>query len=104
MSSVMARLAHQKEVQKTTNDQLAAIVAALNAPARNSQPLRRYLFNTNPPTPADGSDERSRANRNPSSRRPPDSVRSGDYPRACRAQTEFPADELKDPPGNQRSS
>ncbi|KAG2331033.1 hypothetical protein Bca52824_002213 [Brassica carinata] len=54
MSSVMARLDHQEEVQKTTNYQLAAIVAALNAPARNSQPLRRYLFNTNPPTPADG--------------------------------------------------
>ncbi|KAG2268387.1 hypothetical protein Bca52824_062942 [Brassica carinata] len=50
----MARLAHQEEVQKTTNDQLAAIVAALNAPASNSQPLRRYLFNTNPPTPTDG--------------------------------------------------
>ncbi|KAF3523299.1 hypothetical protein F2Q69_00051124 [Brassica cretica] len=32
MSSIMARLAHQDEVQKTTNDQLAALVAALTAP------------------------------------------------------------------------
>ncbi|KAG5400467.1 hypothetical protein IGI04_015074, partial [Brassica rapa subsp. trilocularis] len=54
MSSVIARLAHQEEVQKTTNDQLAAIVAALSASTGNSQPLRRYLFNTNPPTPAEG--------------------------------------------------
>ncbi|KAG2307193.1 hypothetical protein Bca52824_026941 [Brassica carinata] len=54
MSSVMARLSHQEEVQKTTNDQLAAIVAAFNAPASNSQPLRRYLFSTNPPTTTDG--------------------------------------------------
>ncbi|KAF3557767.1 hypothetical protein F2Q69_00012652 [Brassica cretica] len=54
MSSVMARLAHQEEVQKTTNDQLAAIVAALSAPTGNSQPFRRHLFNTNPPTPTDG--------------------------------------------------
>lgn len=54
MSSVIARLAHQEEVQKTTNDQLAAIVAALSASTGNSQPLRRHLFNTNPPTPAEG--------------------------------------------------
>ncbi|KAG5380479.1 hypothetical protein IGI04_028321 [Brassica rapa subsp. trilocularis] len=54
MSSVMARLAHQEEVQKTTNDKLAAIVAALSAPTGNSQPFRRHLFNTNPPTPTDG--------------------------------------------------
>ncbi|KAG5384064.1 hypothetical protein IGI04_035534 [Brassica rapa subsp. trilocularis] len=54
MSSVIARLAHQEEVQKTTNDQLAAIVAALSASTGNSQPLRRYLFNTNPPTPTEG--------------------------------------------------
>ncbi|KAG5376040.1 hypothetical protein IGI04_040636 [Brassica rapa subsp. trilocularis] len=40
MSSVIARLAHQEEVQKTTNDQLAAIVAALSASTGNSQPLR----------------------------------------------------------------
>ncbi|KAG2314247.1 hypothetical protein Bca52824_017369 [Brassica carinata] len=73
MSSVMARLAHQEEVQKTTNDQLAAIVAALSAPASSSQPLRRYLFNTNPPTRPNDSSQRSRANRNPSSR-PSDSV------------------------------
>ncbi|KAG5384572.1 hypothetical protein IGI04_036042, partial [Brassica rapa subsp. trilocularis] len=53
MSSVIARLAHQEEVQKTTNDQLAAIVAALSASTGNSQPLRRHLFNTNPPTPAE---------------------------------------------------
>ncbi|KAF3549697.1 hypothetical protein DY000_02006873 [Brassica cretica] len=32
MSSIMARLARQDEVQKTTNDQLAALVAALTAP------------------------------------------------------------------------
>ncbi|KAF3597678.1 hypothetical protein DY000_02024564 [Brassica cretica] len=31
MSSIMARLAHQDEVQKTTNDQLAALVAVLTA-------------------------------------------------------------------------
>ena len=49
----MARLAHQEEVQKTTNDQLAAIVAALSTPTGNSQPFRRHLFNTNPPTPTD---------------------------------------------------
>ncbi|KAL0815475.1 hypothetical protein Bca101_071919 [Brassica carinata] len=54
MSSVIARLAHQEEVQKTTNDQLATIVAALSASTGNSQPLRRYLFNTNPPTPTEG--------------------------------------------------
>ncbi|KAG5414063.1 hypothetical protein IGI04_001630, partial [Brassica rapa subsp. trilocularis] len=54
MSSVIARLAHQEEVQKTINDQLAAIVAALSASTGNSQPLRRYLFNTNPPTPTEG--------------------------------------------------
>ncbi|KAF2613597.1 hypothetical protein F2Q70_00011528 [Brassica cretica] len=32
MSSIMARLARQDEVQKTTNDQLAALVAALITP------------------------------------------------------------------------
>lgn len=53
MSSVMARLAHQEEVQKTTNEQLAALVAALTAPAgptNRSQPVCRHLF---PPTPAE---------------------------------------------------
>ena len=51
MSSVMARLARQDEVQKTTNDQLAALVAALTAPdgqTSRSQQIRRRLFNTNP--------------------------------------------------------
>ncbi|KAG5394429.1 hypothetical protein IGI04_024392, partial [Brassica rapa subsp. trilocularis] len=51
MSSVMARLARQDEVQKTTNDQLAALVAALTAPeGQTSRPqlTRRRLFNTNP--------------------------------------------------------
>ncbi|KAG5410243.1 hypothetical protein IGI04_006562, partial [Brassica rapa subsp. trilocularis] len=51
MSSVMARLARQDEVQKTTNDQLAALVAALTAPeGQTSRPqqIRRRLFNTNP--------------------------------------------------------
>ncbi|KAG5383449.1 hypothetical protein IGI04_034919, partial [Brassica rapa subsp. trilocularis] len=51
MSSIMARLAHQDEVQKTTNDQLAALVAALTAPdGQTSRPqqIRRRLFNTNP--------------------------------------------------------
>ncbi|KAG5411335.1 hypothetical protein IGI04_007654, partial [Brassica rapa subsp. trilocularis] len=51
MSSVMARLARQDEVQKTTNDQLAALVAALTAPERQTsrpQLTRRRLFNTNP--------------------------------------------------------
>ncbi|KAL0730597.1 hypothetical protein Bca4012_026690 [Brassica carinata] len=105
MSSVMARLAHQEEVQKTTNDQLAAIVAALNAPASNSQPLCRYLFSTNPPNPTDGVvTNEVEQNRNPSRRRSSGSVRSGDHPRARRAQAELPTDELKDPPGNQRSS
>ena len=50
MSSVMARLARQDEVQKTTNDQLAALVAALTAPdgqTSRSQQIRRRLFNTN---------------------------------------------------------
>ncbi|XP_048615674.1 uncharacterized protein LOC106404057 [Brassica napus] len=51
MSSIMARLAHQDEVQKTNNDQLAALVAALTAPdGQTSRPqqIRRRLFNTNP--------------------------------------------------------
>ncbi|WZZ90203.1 LOW QUALITY PROTEIN: hypothetical protein YC2023_118782 [Brassica napus] len=51
MSSVMARLARQDEVQKTTNDQIAALVAALTAPdgqTSRSQQIRRRLFNTNP--------------------------------------------------------
>ncbi|KAF2594319.1 hypothetical protein F2Q70_00043833 [Brassica cretica] len=51
MSSIMARLAHQDEVQKTTNDQLAALVAALTAPdGQTSRPqqIGRRLFNTNP--------------------------------------------------------
>ncbi|KAF3504282.1 hypothetical protein F2Q69_00043883 [Brassica cretica] len=50
-SSIMARLAHQDEVQKTTNDQLAALVAALTAPDGQTslpQQIRRRLFNTNP--------------------------------------------------------
>ncbi|KAF3571306.1 hypothetical protein F2Q69_00060118 [Brassica cretica] len=56
MSSVMARLARQDEVQKTTNDQLAALVAALTAPnGQTSRPqmIRRCLFNTNPTETAD---------------------------------------------------
>ncbi|XP_048624088.1 uncharacterized protein LOC125592743 [Brassica napus] len=51
MSSIMARLAHQDEVQKMTNDQLAALVAALTAPdgqTSHPQQIRRRLFNTNP--------------------------------------------------------
>ncbi|KAG2256185.1 hypothetical protein Bca52824_075479 [Brassica carinata] len=47
----MARLARQDEVQKTTNYQLAALVAALTAPnGQTSRPqmIRRRLFNTNP--------------------------------------------------------
>ena len=51
MSSVMARLARQDEVQKTTNDQLAALVTTLTAPdgqTSRSQQIRRRLFNTNP--------------------------------------------------------
>ncbi|XP_013614192.1 PREDICTED: uncharacterized protein LOC106320385 [Brassica oleracea var. oleracea] len=51
MSSVMARLARHDEVQKTTNDQLAALVAALTDPnGQTSRPqmIRRRLFNTNP--------------------------------------------------------
>ncbi|KAF2614911.1 hypothetical protein F2Q70_00012161 [Brassica cretica] len=42
MSSIMARLAHQDEVQKTTNDQLAALVAALPSDGLSSRlwPLR----------------------------------------------------------------
>ncbi|KAF3601117.1 hypothetical protein F2Q69_00035243 [Brassica cretica] len=51
MSSIMARLAHQDEVQKTTNDQLAALVAALIAPdgqMSHLQQIRSRLFNTNP--------------------------------------------------------
>ena len=50
MSSIMARLPHQDEVQKTTNDQLAALVAALTAPDDQTsrlQQIRRRLFNTN---------------------------------------------------------
>ncbi|KAF3540155.1 hypothetical protein F2Q69_00022279 [Brassica cretica] len=35
MSSLMARFARQDEVQKTTNEQLAALVAALTAPDGN---------------------------------------------------------------------
>ncbi|KAF2584868.1 hypothetical protein F2Q70_00036024 [Brassica cretica] len=51
MSSIMARLARQDEVQKTTNDQLAALVAALTAPddqTSRPQQIRHRLFNTNP--------------------------------------------------------
>lgn len=51
MSSIMARLARQDEVQKTTNDQLAALLAALTAPdgqMSRPQQIRRRLFNTNP--------------------------------------------------------
>ncbi|XP_048604612.1 uncharacterized protein LOC125582132 [Brassica napus] len=47
----MARLARQDEVQKTTNDQLVALVAALTAPdGQTSRPqqIRCRLFNTNP--------------------------------------------------------
>ncbi|KAF2546987.1 hypothetical protein F2Q70_00022438 [Brassica cretica] len=53
MSSIMARLARQDEVQKTTNDQLAALVVALTAPdGQTSRPQQicRRLFNTNPTT------------------------------------------------------
>ncbi|KAF3546157.1 hypothetical protein DY000_02005221 [Brassica cretica] len=51
MSSVMARFARQDEVQKTTNEQLVALVAALTAPdGQTSRPqlISRRLFNTNP--------------------------------------------------------
>ncbi|KAF2617607.1 hypothetical protein F2Q68_00040246 [Brassica cretica] len=51
MSSVMARLARQDEVQKTTNDQLVALVATLTAPnGQTSRPqmISHRLFNTNP--------------------------------------------------------
>ncbi|KAF3492724.1 hypothetical protein DY000_02054054 [Brassica cretica] len=51
MSSAMARLARHDEVQKTTNDQLTALVAALTDPnGQTSRPqmIRRRLFNTNP--------------------------------------------------------
>ncbi|KAF3549184.1 hypothetical protein DY000_02009849 [Brassica cretica] len=51
MSSIMARLVRQDEVQKTTNDQLAALVAALTAldgQTSRLQQIRRRLFNTNP--------------------------------------------------------
>ncbi|KAF2583199.1 hypothetical protein F2Q68_00004317 [Brassica cretica] len=51
MSSARARFARQDEVQKTTNEQLAALVAALTAPdGQTSRPqlIRRRLFNTNP--------------------------------------------------------
>ncbi|KAF2594643.1 hypothetical protein F2Q70_00043731 [Brassica cretica] len=56
MSSVMARFARQDEVQKTTNEQLAALVAALTAPdGQTSRPqlICRRLFDTNP-TATDG--------------------------------------------------
>ena len=51
----MARFTHQDEVQKATNEQLPALVAALTAPAGQTsrpQPFRRNLFNTNPAAPA----------------------------------------------------
>uniref|UniRef100_A0A0D3BUE5 Uncharacterized protein n=1 Tax=Brassica oleracea var. oleracea TaxID=109376 RepID=A0A0D3BUE5_BRAOL len=51
MSSVMARLARQDKVQKTTNDQLTALVAALtasNGQTSRPQMIRRRVFNTNP--------------------------------------------------------
>ncbi|KAF2588193.1 hypothetical protein F2Q70_00039134 [Brassica cretica] len=44
MSSIMARFTHQDEVQKATNKQLPALVAALTAPAGQTsrpQPFRR---------------------------------------------------------------
>ncbi|KAG2329827.1 hypothetical protein Bca52824_001007 [Brassica carinata] len=52
----MARLAHQEEVQKMTNEQLAALVAALTAPAGqlNRPPtIRRQIFNTKPTAPGE---------------------------------------------------
>ena len=51
MSSIMARFARQDEVQKMTNEQLAALVAALTAPdGQTSRPqlIHHRLFNTNP--------------------------------------------------------
>ncbi|XP_048615694.1 uncharacterized protein LOC125588405 [Brassica napus] len=47
----MARFSRQDKVQKTTNEQLAALVAALTAPdGQTSRPqlIRRLLFNKNP--------------------------------------------------------
>ncbi|KAG5400372.1 hypothetical protein IGI04_014979 [Brassica rapa subsp. trilocularis] len=75
MSSVMARLARQDEVQKTTNDQLAALVAALTAPdgqTNRPQQIRRRLFNTNPTeeTPKDnGEGDSSADEEHPANRR-----------------------------------
>ncbi|KAF2597269.1 hypothetical protein F2Q68_00011461 [Brassica cretica] len=51
MSSIMARFARQDEVQKMTNEQLAALVAPLTAPdGQTSRPqlIHHRLFNTNP--------------------------------------------------------
>lgn len=56
MSSVMERLEQQDAAQKATNEQLAALVAALSAPAgQTSNPLtiRLQLFQTNPATAVD---------------------------------------------------
>ncbi|KAL0876891.1 hypothetical protein Bca101_026596 [Brassica carinata] len=51
----MARFAKQDEIQKETQAQLAALVAALTAApvgqTSNPRPFRRQLFNTNPTSP-----------------------------------------------------
>ncbi|KAF3572147.1 hypothetical protein F2Q69_00060117 [Brassica cretica] len=72
MSSVMARLARQDEVQKTTNDQLVALVAALTAPnGQTSRPqmISHRLFNTNPTAMDDGEEDSSADEEQPANRR-----------------------------------
>ncbi|KAF3485054.1 hypothetical protein F2Q69_00052152 [Brassica cretica] len=65
MSSIMARLTRQDKVQKTTNDQLAALIAALTAPdGQTSRPqqIRCRLFNTNPTATGGDHDDAPKSN------------------------------------------
>ncbi|KAF3502019.1 hypothetical protein F2Q69_00041135 [Brassica cretica] len=93
MSSIMARLARQDEVQKTTNDQLAALIAALTAPnGQTSRPqqIRRRLFNTNPTaTGGDHVSDDSEPNETLLADHPPSRFRSRNHTRARRAQTQL---------------
>ncbi|KAF3574742.1 hypothetical protein F2Q69_00059504 [Brassica cretica] len=106
MSSIMARLAHQDEVQKTTNDQLAALVATLTAPdgqTNRPQQIRRRLFNTNQTaTGGDRVSDDSEPNETLLADTPPPSrLRSRNHTRDRRAQTQLPTNKREDPSGNQ---
>ncbi|KAF3608305.1 hypothetical protein DY000_02049017 [Brassica cretica] len=66
MSSVMARFARQDEVQKMTNDQLAALVAALTAP--DGQTSRPQMKRQEKAPKDDGEDDSSADEEQPANR------------------------------------